>query len=253
MLNVIADLSHFNSPVDFAAAARGGLLGVVHKATQGLLEVDPTYAERRPQAEAAGLLWGAYHYGTNADGAAQARHLLATVKDTVQSYKQLLIVLDFEAVPPAEGTNMSTAQAEAFAVTILAFTGRYPGLYSTRDYLAQTGADRSSVLAHCWLWLADYNAAPPVPPPAWRTWTMWQYTDGKQGNEPRVVPGIGPCDRDGFNGELPGLHALWGLPVVAPVAPVPVAAAAPAALAAPVAVAAVAAPVAAPTVSPAPA
>jgi lysozyme len=210
MLNVIADLSHYNSPVDFTAAAQGGLLGVVHKATQGLLDVDPTYAERRPLAQAAGLLWGAYHFGVDADGAAQARRLLATV----QNHNQVLLMLDFEA--PATGPGMSTAQAEAFAATILAFTGRYPGLYSTRDYLAQTGADRSPVLAHCWLWLADYNAVPePGVPPAWRTWTMWQYTDGKQGNEPRTAPGIGPCDRDQFNGELPGLHALWGVPLPA--------------------------------------
>jgi lysozyme len=206
MLNVIADLSHYNAPVDFTAAARGGLLGVVHKATQGLSDVDPTYAERRPQAQAAGLLWGAYHFGTNADGATQARHLLLTVGNL----SQVLVILDFEA-PATAGDGMSTAQAEAFATTIMAATGRYPGLYSTRDYLAQTGADRSPVLANCWLWLADYNAAPPVAPPAWRTWTMWQYTDGQQGNEPRTVPGIGPCDRDQFNGELPGLHALWGL------------------------------------------
>lgn len=209
MLNNFVDLSHYNDPVNFTEAAQGGLLGVVHKATQGLAECDPLYASRQPLAQSAGLLWGGYHFGTPGDGAAQARHFLATVQHT----DQVLLMLDFE-VPPAGVTGMSRAEAEAFVETVYAATGRYPGLYSTCGYLSATTAEHSPVLPNCWLWLADYNAgAPPVCPPAWRTWTMWQYTDGIHGNEPRDAPGIGPCDRDIFNGELPGLHELWGVPV----------------------------------------
>ena len=58
MLNVIADLSPHNDPVDFAQVAQSGLLGVVHKATEGLADVDPTSHARRPLAQGAGLLWG---------------------------------------------------------------------------------------------------------------------------------------------------------------------------------------------------
>jgi len=222
MLNVVVDLSHYNN-VNFAEAAQGGLQGVVHKATQGLTEVDPLFASRWPLARAAGLLWGAYHFGTDADGAAQARHLLATVQqashtDGGPGLPGVLLMLDFEA--PAAGAGMSTAQAEAFVTTVHAATGRYPGFYSTCGYLAATGAEHSAVLANCWLWLADYNPGPePQAPPLWRTWTMWQYTDGRQGNLPRTAPGIGPCDRDQFNGELLGLHALWGVPQAVGVQP----------------------------------
>lgn len=207
MLNAIVDLSHYNSPVNFSQAKQGGLLGVVHKATQGLAETDPQYAARRPLAQAAGLLWGAYHFGTDADGAAQAQHFLSTARPA----PGVLLMLDFEA--PATGPGMSTAQAEAFVQAVHAATGRYPGLYSTCGYLAATGAEHSPVLANCWLWLAEYAAiAEPKAPPLWRTWTMWQYTDGQAGNAPHAAPGIGPCDRDIFNGELPGLLALWGAP-----------------------------------------
>jgi lysozyme len=211
MLNVIVDLSHYNDPVNFTQVAQGGLMGVVHKVTQGLTECDPLYTERQPLAQATGLLWGAYHFGTIGDGDTQAQHFLATVQHT----SQVLLMLDFEA--PAMGAGMSRAEAEAFVEAVHTATGRYPGLYSTCGYLAATTAEHSAVLANCWLWLADYNAGPPpVCPPAWRTWTMWQYTDGRQGNEPRTAPGIGPCDRNMFNGELPGLRALWGLPTTVP-------------------------------------
>jgi lysozyme len=208
MLNAVVDLSHFNSPVNFSEARQGGLLGVVHKATQGLLEADPDYAARRPLALAAGLLWGAYHFGTAADGAAQAQHFLSTARPE----PGVLLMLDFEA--PVAGPGMSCAQAEAFVQAMHTTTGRYPGLYSTCGYLAATGAEHSPVLANCWLWLAEYAPiTEPAAPPLWRTWTMWQYTDGQAGNEPHSAPGIGPCDRDIFNGELPGLLALWGAPV----------------------------------------
>ena len=49
---------------DFAAVRRSGILGVIHKATEGGDFVDKSYAIRQPQAEQAGLLWGAYHFGT---------------------------------------------------------------------------------------------------------------------------------------------------------------------------------------------
>jgi lysozyme len=38
--------------------------------------VDPLYEASRSKARAAGLLWGAYHFGTGGDGIVQAEHLL---------------------------------------------------------------------------------------------------------------------------------------------------------------------------------
>lgn len=82
MLNAVVDLSHYNDPVNFVEAVAGGILGVVHKATEGLTNIDLKYAERRPLAQAAGLLWGAYHLGHSQDGVAQAHHYLSTIGDT---------------------------------------------------------------------------------------------------------------------------------------------------------------------------
>jgi GH25 family lysozyme M1 (1,4-beta-N-acetylmuramidase) len=61
----------------------------------------------------------------------------------------------------------------------------------------------------CWLWLAQYGPTAVVPP-NWSTWTLWQYTDGNVGPEPRSVPGVGGCDRDQFNGDENALRDLWG-------------------------------------------
>jgi lysozyme len=77
--NAVVDLSHWNSDVNFKLVKEDGILGVVHKVTQGLKYVDPKYAKRRKVAENEGLLWGAYHFGVGENGKDQAEHFLETV------------------------------------------------------------------------------------------------------------------------------------------------------------------------------
>nr|WP_265040674.1 GH25 family lysozyme [Wolbachia endosymbiont (group A) of Ectemnius continuus] len=44
--NVIVDLSHWNQSVNFKLVKEDGILGIIHKATQGLKYVDGEYAKR---------------------------------------------------------------------------------------------------------------------------------------------------------------------------------------------------------------
>lgn len=55
-LNVIVDISHHNGHPDFAQAAASGIVGVIHKATQGLTFQDSMYTTNRQKALDAGLL-----------------------------------------------------------------------------------------------------------------------------------------------------------------------------------------------------
>lgn len=197
-LDVVIDLSHFNTVTSFAEVKQGGIVGVIHKATQGTGWSDPTYASRKQEALAAGLLWGAYHFGTNTDGAEQAKYFLSIVNPGPQD----LLALDFEENPSSQ---MTIAQAEQFVTEVFNQTGRYPGFYS--DALAgnMLGGKQDSILANCWFWRAQYGSSAPSVPPTWSTWTMWQYT------QTGSVPGIsGNVDRDTFNGSLEGLEKLWG-------------------------------------------
>src|SRR6201996_6717162 len=93
-LDAVIDISHLSYVTDFNLMRRhSGILGVIHKASEGGDWVDQTYAERRPQAEAAGLLWGAYHYGSHQySGADQAQAFLAAA----QPGPKTLLALDFE-------------------------------------------------------------------------------------------------------------------------------------------------------------
>ncbi len=204
-LNVIVDLSHHNGNVDLAQAQAAGIVGVIHKATQGTGFTDPMYAANHTKAQDAGLLWGAYHFGVGADGVEQADHFLQVVNPGPQD----LVVLDFEA--NGQGPSMTLEEARAFVTHINKSLGRFPGLYAGHYLKDLLGADTDPVLGNCWLWLAQFGPTPVVPV-NWATWTMWQYTDGALGPEPHEVPGIGRCDRDQFNGDLNALNALWGVP-----------------------------------------
>ncbi len=204
-LNVIVDLSHFNGKVDLAQVKAAGIMGVIHKATQGTTFVDPLYHPNREKALKTGLLWGAYHFGVGVDAVAQADHFLKVVEPGPQD----LLVLDFEGNP--QGPSMTLEEARTFVTRVHQSAGRFPGLYSGYYVRELLGATSDAVLAHCWLWLAQYTTTPTVPA-NWTAWTMWQYTNGAEGAPPYEVPGIGRCDRDKFNGDVHALRKLWGAP-----------------------------------------
>ena len=206
-LNVVIDLSHHNGNVDFQQikADPSGILGIIHKVTQGSQYVDPTYQTRRPIALGAGLLWGAYHFGVGGDGSEQADHFLSTVNPDATD----LLVLDLEA--NTAGDSMTIPQAEDFVHHIHAVAGRWPGLYAGHYLRQNLDEDYSGILLNCWLWWAQYGPPAPRIHPAWQTWTMWQYTDGMVGNGQTSVLGAGHCDRDQFNGDADGLKRLWGV------------------------------------------
>src|SRR5262245_43301751 len=110
-LDVVIDLSHYNQVTSFTDIKTAGITGVIHKATEGINWPDPTYPDRKQPALAAGLWWGAYHFGTNADGAAQAQYFLSKVNPGPTD----LLALDFEENPQSQ---MTIAQAEAFVTEI---------------------------------------------------------------------------------------------------------------------------------------
>jgi lysozyme len=196
------DISHFQPDVDFRAAYAGGLRAVFHKATEGINYVDPRYASARTQAAAAGLLWGAYHFGTGDDALAQAEHFLCVAKPDGNT----LLVLDLERNP--QGPSMTIEQARTFASHLQQVTGKWPGLYSGSYIRDNLGNVKDPVLSNCWFWLAEYGPVPHVPP-TWGQWSFWQHTDGNVGPGPQSVPGCGPCDRDRFAGDAEALAAFW--------------------------------------------
>jgi lysozyme len=207
--NTIVDTSHHNGNPDFARAQAAGITAAIQKATQGLTYTDPTFAVNRTNIANAGLLFGAYHFGTGGDGVEQADFFLNQVNPQGGD----LLILDFEANPV--GPSMSLDQARAFVTHIQAQTGVWPGLYSGSYLKELLGTQPDPILTNCWLWIAQYGPTAVIPP-AWNAWTLWQYTDGALGPVHDPVDGIGVCDRSTFNGSPDQLTAFWQAASVQP-------------------------------------
>jgi lysozyme len=203
MLNAVIDISHHNGKsLNFNSAKADGILGVLHKASQGTTGRDPMYKTNRKKVHDAGLMCGSYHFATGSDAVKQSVNILDAFGDPEGE----LMVLDLE--PNPTGPSMDLIGAHAFVTHVHEQTGRWPGLYSGHLIKQLLGSSKDPVLANCWLWLAQYGPTAVVPA-NWPTWTMWQYTDGAVGGDPKSVKGIGHCDRDRFNGSEANLRKLW--------------------------------------------
>lgn len=202
MIDAIIDLSHHNGTVDLKAAAASGIAAVFSKSSQGTAYADPLYAANRAKAADAGLLWGAYHFGTGADGGEQAEYFLATAALKAGE----LAVLNLEA--NSVGPSMTLEEARTFVTQVHDAMGKWPVLY-TGHYLKELlGTKTDSTLANCPLWIAQYSRTPVIQP-TWKAWTFWQWTDGAAGVKPAPVPGVGACDRDRYAGTVDELRQFW--------------------------------------------
>ena len=217
--NAIIDISSFQGNPDFARVKAAGIIGVIHKATEGLGFHDSAYAVNKQAAKAEGLLWGAYHFGTGSDPEMQAHEFLqvAALKDDE------LIALDFE--DNTHGTQMTVAGAKLFVNKVFSIAGRRPLIYSGNTIKQALGNTVDPDLGKCFLWVAQFDTSPNAPQiqKTWSNFTFWQYTDGKSGPLPHTVDGIGPCDRDTFNGDEATLREFWKNGGIVPAAPAPAA------------------------------
>jgi lysozyme len=225
-LDAVIDISHNVRVSDFNLVRKSEILAVIHKATEGGDWIDPSYSERRVQAESAGLLWGAYHFGTRQySGTRQAQSFLSVVRPTSRT----LIALDFEYNDPNPKNTMTLAQAEDFVRAVQRATGRLPMVYTHARWANGLKSGRrglhlkepvgpNSILARCDLWLADHREEPEIPY-AWqdRGWKLWQYladesdSNAAYGTASRAVPGVTHCDRNLFAGSSAELHHYWGV------------------------------------------
>jgi lysozyme len=222
-LDAVIDISRSVNVSDFRLVRQSNVLAVIHKATEGGDYADAACAARRPQAEAAGLLWGTYHFGTGqSSGAQQAAFFLGVSRPGPNT----LLALDLEANENNPSNSMRLEQAEDFVRAVAEATGRLPVVYvhptwANGDPLPNSGLSLGaritpdSILARCGLWIADYHDSPEMPI-AWaaRGWRLWQYAGDESAGRPAynqttIVQGVSHCDRNLFNGDANALVRFW--------------------------------------------
>jgi lysozyme len=187
--------------IDFHKVRAAGFLGVIHKATEGEHYVDCLYAERKPKALAAGLLWGAYHFMRPGDVGNQASHFLSVA----QAPKFVRFALDYE------DDKLGLWQAERWLEVIHTVTGQRPWLYGGGVLKEQLEQRHTPSLVQYRLWLAEYGEVEKIPAP-WKKEdvVLWQRSGDGIGPGMHDVPGVGrKQDIDYFDGTDEELIAAW--------------------------------------------
>jgi lysozyme len=185
------DLSHWNATTSqtFVQLAKAGVVGVIHKCTEGTSYLDPTYRERMQQAlDAELLLWGAYHFLKHGSAAAQMKWFISNADLPPGSR----IAIDYE-----DGNLTLDDLNEALEALDANAPDLEVAIYGGSLLKEQIGASVRDDLADYPLWLAQYTSGTPSwPTGTWPSWSLWQYTD--KGNP---IPGDAfACDCNTFNG-----------------------------------------------------
>lgn len=204
---IVADLSHHNfekRKLNFVEAKAAGTVGVIYKASQGSAYQDPTYKQSRKQAKSAGMLWGAYHFGTAAKVSTQVENFLKSA----QPDDQTLVCLDFEKNELSEKNTMTIQIALEFLELVTIRLGRRPKLYTGQFMYEVFGAYPAKELQKYQVWWARYSDNANLHP-TWKSYWLWQYSDGHNGPIPHQIPGFGFCDCSNFKGTVQQLRDSW--------------------------------------------
>jgi GH25 family lysozyme M1 (1,4-beta-N-acetylmuramidase) len=199
------DVSNWNGTISWTKVAHAGYRFAFGKATEGTSYNDKTYLTNRNGSEAAGLVFGAYHFarpagkslaGVTASAIKQANHFLAVGSPQPG---ELPPVLDLEKTGDLSKQRL-LAWTLAWLGQIDASTGVEPFLYtSPLFWKTKLGDSTAAAAAGTGLWIAHWTSKsqPLVPAQNWsgNGWKFWQWTDCVS------VPGVKHCsDGDRLNG-----------------------------------------------------
>jgi uncharacterized protein with LGFP repeats/GH25 family lysozyme M1 (1,4-beta-N-acetylmuramidase) len=197
------DVSHWQGQMDWNAWAANGTKWAYIKATESNWFIDGQFQNNAAGAYNAGLIRGAYHFAApnETSGAVQADYFFAHGANWTPDGRTLPPVLDIEyARAPLDmcyGISQSqmVAWVEDFVNRMHQLTGRWPVVYTTRNWWRACTGNYAGLGPRSPLWIAGYQGNPINLPYGWPGWTMWQYSST-------------PLDQDSFNGTEAELRAL---------------------------------------------
>jgi lysozyme len=201
---IVIDLSHFNTiPESLVPAQQSGIIGVIHKATQGTTYTDPDVGARWYLTKQAGMLWGLYAFLEPGDMVAQAQYFVGVAQENGDD--NTLLCADYEE------SGISIDDLLQFLQEVQTLTGRQPVIYSGSTLKEELNGTANAEISAYRLWLAEYCAPPPSLPAGFSAYWLWQYS------EDGTVPGVdSPVDVD--TGDAAQVTAQWsGAPLPAPV------------------------------------
>jgi lysozyme len=196
MTPIVIDLSHHNViPESLHETKASGIIGMIHKATEGVTYQDNKVDAREALCRDAGMLFGLYHFIRPGSITQQVDNFM----DVYERYenRDVLIALDYE------DTGVSLDDCVNWLLAVEGETKKKPVIYSGHVLKEKLGGKQHQTLngGNYPLWLAQYGSNATLPPGWFRYW-LWQYTD--KGEVPGVTP---PTDLNA--GEIDVVRAYW--------------------------------------------
>lgn len=195
------DVSAYQGAIDWTQVASAGISFAFIKATEGTATVDTRFSANYPDAKAAGIVRGSYHFahpGTDTADA-EAAFYVETVK-AAGGFDGLPPVLDLETSGGLDNAALLNWILQWMS-QVKKSTGMQPILYTNTSFA--TGHLDTS-LSSIPLWVASYGVAQPADASGWTVWTFWQYSDTGS------VAGIsGYVDLDVYLGSVDSLRTAY--------------------------------------------
>jgi GH25 family lysozyme M1 (1,4-beta-N-acetylmuramidase) len=194
------DVSHWQGTIDWAKVAKAKYKFAFMKATEGGNYTDPTYAANRANANANGIIIGAYDFAQPSTKAGQAEaEADYFVKVALPKKGDLVPVLDLETTNGLSAANLQT-WVRKWMYRVYQRTGLRATIYVSPSFWTSAMGGTSWFAQHGFrtLWIAHWTSgtSPTVPSSTWggSSWTFWQWTSSG------TVPGIsGRVDLDRFH------------------------------------------------------
>ena len=200
--NVIngVDVSHWDGTIDWTKVKAAGIDFAIAKATETTNYTDNTFATNRQNAEAAGVVFGAYHFfRANADPTAQADYFVKTIGSVKPG--EITPVLDLETTDGQSGSTIGS-RAATFLQAVEAATGHVPMIYTSPSFYTSTLGSPAALAAYP-LWIANWQVTCPDVPSPWTDWSVWQDSDSGS------ISGIPTAtDTDKFDGTVADLQCV---------------------------------------------
>lgn len=202
----VIDLSHHNRVTDLAPARAAGVVGIIHKASQGVANRDEKLEARHFLAGKAGMMFGVYHWLEHGNVANQFDNFCQAADLLIDS--RTLIAVDHE-------DDATLDELLQFLGMIERKFKRSPVIYSghlLKEQMLNASINQAAEISDYRLWLAQYADKPELPHNFMHYW-LWQYS-----KEGKVTGLIGYTDISIFGGNVPTISEWSG--VSAPAEPV---------------------------------
>jgi GH25 family lysozyme M1 (1,4-beta-N-acetylmuramidase) len=193
------DVSNWQGTINWGKVASSGVKFAFMKATEGGDYTDPTYATNRLNANANGVVIGAYDFAqpstTRGQAEAEADYFVSVAQPRAGD---LAPVLDLETTNNLSPANLQT-WVKKWMYRVYQRTGLRATIYVSPSFWnnAMGGTAWFAQNGFRTLWIANWGvSSPTVPASNWGgySWTFWQWTSSG------TVPGIsGRVDMDRFH------------------------------------------------------